>query len=442
MLIENGDIFYSYIMGFLEMLTGFHYYVRFLEKKTKRTDYFVFAALGLTVLITVRFGNFAQLLIYAILLTVGGVFVYCAGGVQSALYAVVTVEIMQLCFGIFNSVLSIGLLWLIPIDGGIVSCVGLAFGVVALAAAVFCYRIIHCYFLCDEIVKNQYALMLFIPMLMIFLMDESINSAVYGSSTVVANEIWSGENGRNVNHYQMLLIQLLGLASLFCVMFAYKKLLENFHLSTELSLLEQEEHSLIQYVEEAKTHYEKTRSFRHDIKNHIIMLKALLQNNRMDQALDYIGGMEDITRELSAAYSTNNPVVDILIGNKLGIAEELGIQVECALLLPVPCAVRDIDFCIILSNALDNAIRACKEMEHEADRFIHVTGNIQGAFIMLEIENSFQGNGHFQKGIGLSNVKAVAEKYQGAISIQAQNGIFMLSVLLINVNSHTRVEEH
>ena len=50
MLIENGDIFYSYIMGILEMLTGFHYYVRFLEKKTKRTDYFVFAALGLVVL--------------------------------------------------------------------------------------------------------------------------------------------------------------------------------------------------------------------------------------------------------------------------------------------------------------------------------------------------------------------------------------------------------
>ena len=75
--------------------------------------------------------------------------------------------------------------------------------------------------------------------------------------------------------------------------------------------------------------------------------------------------MEDITRELYAAYSTNNPVVDILIGNKLGIAEELGIQVECALLLPVPCAVRDIDFCIITANKPDR--RTSGSLREEAD---------------------------------------------------------------------------
>ena len=99
-------------------------------------------------------------------------------------------------------------------------------------------------------------------------------------------------------HYQMLVIQLLGMASLFCVLFAYKKLLQNFRLSTELSLLEQKEHSLVQYVEEAKTHYEKTKSFRHDIRNHIAVIKKLLQNGKPEQALNYIGDMEDMAGEL------------------------------------------------------------------------------------------------------------------------------------------------
>lgn len=44
---------------------------------------------------------------------------------------------------------------------------------------------------------------------------------------------------------------------------------------TELSLLEQEEHSLLQYVEAAKERYEKTKSFSHDIKNHITVVKNL-----------------------------------------------------------------------------------------------------------------------------------------------------------------------
>lgn len=233
------------------------------------------------------------------------------------------------------------------------------------------------------------------------------------------------------NYYPMLVIQIFGMASLFCIMSAYKKLLQNFRFRTELSLLEQEEHFLNRYVEEAKAHYEKTKSFRHDIKNHITIIKELLQRGKTGQALNYIGDMEDITEELSFPYSTDNPVVDILIGNKFGIAKRMGIAMSCQLILPYPCLVRDIDFCIILSNALDNAIQACRNVNGEGEKYIHLTGHIQGDFILMEIENSFQGNGLIQQGTGLSNIKAVAEKYQGAMSIKTQRTIFILSVLLI-----------
>ena len=58
-------------------------------------------------------------------------------------------------------------------------------------------------------------------------------------------------------------------------MFAYKKLVDSFKLSRELSLLELEKHSLNQYVEEAKVRYEKTKAFRHDVKNHISIVKRI-----------------------------------------------------------------------------------------------------------------------------------------------------------------------
>ena len=50
---------------------------------------------------------------------------------------------------------------------------------------------------------------------------------------------------------------------------------------------------------------------------------------------------------------------------------------------------------------------------------------------MMEIENSFHGKGAFKKGTGLSNVKKVAEKYVGAMSIEIQENVFALHVLLI-----------
>ena len=50
---------------------------------------------------------------------------------------------------------------------------------------------------------------------------------------------------------------------------------------------------------------------------------------------------------------------------------------------------------------------------------------------MMEVENSFHGKGVFKKGTGLSNVKKVVEKYDGAMNIETQENVFVLHVLLI-----------
>ncbi len=65
------------------------------------------------------------------------------------------------------------------------------------------------------------------------------------------------------------------------------------------------------------------------------------------------------------------------------------------------------------------------------EKYIHVSGRIQREFLMMEIENSFHGKDAFKKGIGLSKVKKVAEKYGCAMSIETQENRFVLHVLLI-----------
>lgn len=288
------------------------------------------------------------------------------------------------------------------------------------------YYLIYRYFFYYGTINKQYVFLVLIPILMLFVLGEYINTVVFGMSIVEEAGLVA-----IVNPLQMLTMQLLGMASLFCILFAYKKLLQSFRLSTELSLLEQQEHSLNRYVEEAKAHYERTRSFRHDIRNHITVMKNLLENGKTEAALHYIEDLDEMAQRLSFPCSTNNPVVDILAGNKLGIAKSMGIRVSCSLCLPYPCGIRDIDICIILSNALDNAIHACRNMEEGADRYIHVAGRIQGDFLFLEVENSFQGEGTIAKGTGLSNIKNVTEKYRGAMSVQARDTVFALNMLLI-----------
>ncbi|MDE6622701.1 MAG: GHKL domain-containing protein [Lachnospiraceae bacterium] len=424
------DFFNEYVMGMLQIGVGFHYYTKFLNKKAGFAPCLLFVVYGAAVM-TMQAGSLYSFFAYVLMLAAVGIFAYREEVLISILYAIVTGEIMQLCYGIFNAALSMVFPLLNSLPQKVLSITFMLLGNLAVFAIIFCYRMIYRYFVCSDAdsgeKRSPYAVLILTPTLLIFLMSAYINYTVYGNTLI------TDENGKilNTDHRQALVIQFLGIMSLFCVMYAYRRLLENVRLSTQLSLLAQQEHYLNQYVEEARAHYESTKAFRHDIKNHITVTRELLQNGRWRQALDYVTDLEEGTGELSFPCSTGNPVVDILIGNKLGIARNSAIDVHCALTLPYPCAIRDIDFCIILSNALDNAISACQKMEGNQERFIRVTGNVQGDFILIEVANSHLGKGMFREGTGLSNIRRTAEKYQGAVHLKRENTAVVLNVLLI-----------
>ena len=442
-MAEYLDFVKIYSISVIETSFQLYFLAKILKKKLWPPAYFLFAVCAVTVNYFLSAGMLMGFIVFVSLLTVCGTWA-CHGDLKSSLlYAALTTEIMRLCYGIVKSLISLLYPFLPAVFHDAASMAIMLAGEAALLALTgFCYYMVYRYFSDHTTAKMQQMFLIIIPILMIFIMSEYINVIEFEFQYEVLEE--GGPSGYLLSHWQMLVMHLLGLASLFCILFSYKKLQQNFRLSTELLLLEQEEHSLNQYVEEAKTRYDSTKSFRHDIRNHIAVVKNLLQNGKREEAVSYMEDMDDMAEKMSFPCSTNNPVVDILVGNKLGIAKSMGIDVGCSLLLPYPCGLRDIDICIVLSNALDNAIQACKSPEAGSppalsgacvagcpNRYIQVSGRIQGDFLMMEVENSFHGNSTFKKGTGLSNVKKVAEKYGGAMSIETQENVFVLHVLLI-----------
>ena len=429
-MAEYLDFFNIYIMGMIEMSFQFYFLTKILKKKIWPPFYFLFAVCAVIAAGFLSVGTIIGFVALVFLLTVCGMFVCHADFKSSLLYTALTTEIMLLCYGIVKSLISL-LCPFLPVvfhdTAGIAFM--LASEAVSLALTGFCYYMVYRYFSDYTTVEMQQMFLVFIPILMIFIMSEYINMVEFEYQVKILAE--DGPFEYLLNHWQLLVMNFLGLASLFCILFSYKKLQQNFRLSTEISLLEQQEHFLNQYVEEAKARYDRTKSFRHDIRNHIAVVKKLLQSEKLEEAVTYMEDMDDMAEKMSFPCSTNNPAVDILVGNKLGIAKSMGIDVGCSLLLPYPCSIKDIDICIVLSNALDNAIHAVKSLDVGTEKYIRVSGRIQGDFLMMEIENSFQGKGVFKKGTGLLNVNAVAEKYGGAMSIETRGKVFVLHVLLI-----------
>ncbi|MDD2971716.1 MAG: GHKL domain-containing protein [Lachnospiraceae bacterium] len=425
--MDGLDFFNTYIVGSIEILISFHFYIRFLGKKIGFMKEIALVMIGIAVTGIMNVSGIFQFIVYILLFIAGGIAICKTCNILIALYAIVTIESINLCYGILNSLSSI----LFPIfSSENLEVIGfimmIAGNILALLASILCYRSIYRCFVKDEEMKTEYALMILIPTLLLFMVSEYIGSSIYGNTITVEGGMLSG-----INPVPILLVQLLGIASLFCIMYCYRKIMESFRLSRELSLLEQEKHFLNQYVEEAKMRYEKTKAFRHDVKNHMSIVKELVQKGNTDAALEYMEGIKNLAVDMSFPVSTNNPVLDILMGNKLGIAKSNHIKVDCSFIVPYPCKVTDVDFCIIFSNALDNAITACSQVSGEKQKYIYITGKVQGDFILIEIENSYDGEENIQSGTGIANIKTVAEKYHGAMEIKTEDKKFCLSVLLI-----------
>ena len=336
----------------------------------------------------------------------------------SWLAAVLSYYVSQLSFGIINSVEAaffprfIGSPLFYPLF--------LAAQLLFFALCAVCYHAVLKLLAWTEDSRTPYLGLALFPGLFFFASELYILETAYSFFAPVASLEEVGK------HSTLLLLQIMGLAALLCTLYAYRHLCQGFQAQAELQSLTQAAQAQKVYIAEARARYEQTMSFRHDVKNHLSVLDGLLRGGRLEEGREYLKKLEAVSESLSFPYQTGNPVVDILLGEKLGLAKEIGSEVS--LVLPRPCGIDDLDLCVLFANALDNAIAACRG--GGGDKAIRVSGKRQGDFYLLSFENTCSGGPLPPAGTGLSNIRAVAEKYHGAVLAEKNEGRYHLSVLM------------
>lgn len=337
--------------------------------------------------------------------------------------AILAVYICQLSFGIVNSVEAMLFPGMVGKPLLYLLCLLATLTVFAICAC--CCGAVLKFLSLTEDRQMPYGGLLLFPGLFFFAAELYILQTSY---SVLPASISLGEAGK---HGALFVMQILGLAALLCTLYAYQHICHSFQTQAALQSLEQATQAQKNYIAEAQRRYEQTKAFRHDIANHLSVLDGLLNSKKLDESKAYLQKLKMASTSLSFPYQTGNPVVDILLSEKLGLAKE--ITAEVTLLLPRPCGIDDFDLCVIFANALDNAINACQSAK--GTKLIRIHGERQGDFYMLAFENTCSDEPLPPAGTGLSNIKSVAEKYHGATLTEKVRQRFSLNVLL-NISLH------
>ena len=186
---------------------------------------------------------------------------------------------------------------------------------------------------------------------------------------------------------------------------------------------------------------EQGRIYRHDMRHHLSVLESLADREKAEGVRQYIG---DLSSRLSAVEKEDyceNATVNAVLASYIGGAKRQGIRVAVKARIPERLPVDEIDLCMILANALENAVAAC--CRKESERWIELTGTLHdnGNF-SIDIRNSCdepvkfgkdglpvsqKGKGH---GLGLKSIDAVVRKYGGLLRCTCDGHVFRLSAAL------------
>ena len=210
---------------------------------------------------------------------------------------------------------------------------------------------------------------------------------------------------------------------------------------------EQQVKAMKKRLEEAENFYGSIRKVRHEMKNHMANIKGLADAGQYVEIEKYVQKMDETMQELEYKYVTGNAVTDVIINDKWRRAEKAGIRFDADFRYSGEIPVFDLG--IILNNLLDNAIEACEKLE-PGKGFIRLSLKRKKQFLLLEVENSFDGNMPVREGeslpvttkqnalpdivtehgIGLENVRDMAERYFGGVSIKVKGDVFHVTVML------------
>uniref|UniRef100_UPI00405719DA sensor histidine kinase n=1 Tax=Agathobacter sp. TaxID=2021311 RepID=UPI00405719DA len=188
--------------------------------------------------------------------------------------------------------------------------------------------------------------------------------------------------------------------------------------------------------------YERQRRKMHDYKNQIVTIQNLVKGGNSDKAVSL---MEQLTESISvdlSAINTNHPVVSAVLNHKFHTAKEKQIAMIFQVGDVHEICLTEEEIVILLGNLLDNAIAECERVVKAGKnaviqfKFIYEDGKVilsikNPVLAKVQIvDNKVQANPRNGHGIGLKNVEAVAEKYDGSIAFDCDEKEFRAVVIL------------
>ena len=207
------------------------------------------------------------------------------------------------------------------------------------------------------------------------------------------------------------------------------------------TLLEQQNENLKNNITDNEAFVNEMKTVRHDIKHQLFTILKYIDDNKTDEAKEYIGVLtNNYLPHILSYIDTGNTAFDAVVNAKIAVCNQKHIFMEVNVKKGTHFQLSSSDIAVLFGNLLDNAIEAAQFTDEK-----RITLDIQtnGSYLIISVKNSIKStvlqtnadlitskNDKALHGIGIKSIKNIVNKNNGMIQFYEEENQFCCHIMV------------
>lgn len=228
------------------------------------------------------------------------------------------------------------------------------------------------------------------------------------------------------------------------VWFMIARINKDNEIKTKLLLSEQKANLYKQNIISSNSQIETIKLLKHDMKNNISCIDALIEEENYDEAHNICHSLTNKYTSIGTIVNTENYLLNAVLNVEIEKAKSYGIPIKLSVTNDLKMFKNSSDIISLIGNILDNAISYLSKNKVKNNEINFSTG-YEGSYSVIKCRNNILDSVLFNNpslktdkedkdnhGKGITIINSIAHKYNGDVIIKERNKEFIITVILDN----------
>ena len=222
------------------------------------------------------------------------------------------------------------------------------------------------------------------------------------------------------------------------IFYLYDNVIDLFSERCEREVMESQNKAIQNQLDVVQQSQLRIRCLKHDMDNHLLRLKDLIEKEKYAEALEYLETVKSSTAADKKLIDSGNDLIDSMLNYKLARLHD-NIEQKYDIVVPKDLSFTEFDLNVIIGNLADNVLEALDQLPADEPKKLEISIRYKQGYLKVYFANTFDGimpedgsrkRDHDNHGLGLKSVERIVHKYGGDMRAKVSDNWYEISLIM------------